>query len=54
MGDEAPDKEFAVQPAAEVGVDLSLDPARRVVLRAGASLGDRKAFAVGAIVRAGG
>jgi hypothetical protein len=54
MGEEAPDEEFVVQPAAELGVDLSLDPARRVTLRAGASLGDRKAFAVGAMVRAGG
>lgn len=51
--EEAPEPEFLVQPAAEVGVDLSLDPARRVTLRAGASLGDREAVAVGAIVRAG-
>jgi hypothetical protein len=51
--EEAPEPEFVVQPAAEVGVDLSLDPARRVTLRAGASLGDREAVAVGAIVRAG-
>jgi hypothetical protein len=53
VGDEAPDKEFEVQPAADVGVDLSLDRARRVTLRAAASLGDRQAVAVGVLVRTG-
>jgi hypothetical protein len=51
--EEAPEPEFVVQPAAEVGVDLSLDPSRRVTLRAGASLWKREAVAIGAIVRAG-
>jgi hypothetical protein len=53
LGEEAPEQEFVVQPVAEVGVDLSLDPARRVTLRGGASLGRREAVAIGAIVQAG-
>ena len=54
LGDEAPDEEFEVSPTADVGVDLALDRARTVILRAGTSLGDRNALAVGATVRLGG
>lgn len=48
------DDEFDVYPSADIGVDLSLDPARRLILRVGASLGDRQAIALGAQVRTGG
>lgn len=53
IGDDAPDEEFVVEPTAEVGVDLSFDSARRFVLRAAASLGDRQAVAVGLAVTGG-
>lgn len=46
-GDAAPEEEFALEPNAEVGLDLALDRSRRFVLRAAASLGDRQAVAVG-------
>lgn len=45
--------EFEIDPALDVGLDLSLDSARNVVLRAAASLGDRQAFAVGLAVGGG-
>lgn len=51
LGDERPDREFDVRPTAGAGLDLSLDRARRVVLRAAASVGDRRSFALGAVVR---
>jgi len=47
LGDAAPGDEFDVTPAADVGLDLALDPARRFIVRVGASLGDRQAVAVG-------
>lgn len=47
IGDDAPDDEFRVTPAADVGVDLALDPARNFVIRAALSVGDRQAFAIG-------
>lgn len=53
VGGNAPREEFAVQPSAELGVDLSLDRGQRFVLRAAAALGDRQAVAVGALVRTG-
>lgn len=46
-GEEAPDEEFALEANAEVGVDMAFDTARRFILRAAASLGDRQAVAVG-------
>jgi hypothetical protein len=54
LGGDAPEEEFEVQPSVELGVDLALDRARRVVLRVAASLGDRQAVAVGAVIRPGG
>jgi hypothetical protein len=51
IGDDAPDKEFEASPYAEVGVDLALDAEQRFVIRAAASLGDRQAVGVGAVVR---
>jgi hypothetical protein len=51
FGEEAPEEEFVVQPTGEVGVDLSLDAARRVTLRAAVGLGERGAVAVGAAVQ---
>jgi hypothetical protein len=51
MGGGAPDEEFQASPFAEVGADLSLDAARRLVLRAGVSLGDRQAIGVGLVIR---
>lgn len=47
IGDAAPDREFDVSPALDVGLDLSLDSERRFVLRTAASLGDRQAVSVG-------
>lgn len=47
LGDDAPADEFDVYPAVDVGLDLSLDPDRRLVLRAAASLGDRQALSLG-------
>jgi len=52
-GEEAPDEEFALEPSAEVGVDLSFDRARRFVIRAAASLGDRQAVSVGVALGGG-
>lgn len=54
LGDEAPGREFHLRPTAGAGLDLALDPGRRVVLRAGASFGDHEALAVGVLVRPGG
>jgi hypothetical protein len=51
LGEEAPEEEFTIQPAGEVGLDLSLDAARRVTLRAAIGLGERGAVAVGAAVQ---
>lgn len=48
------DDDFDVYPTADLGVDLALDPGRRFILRAGASLGDRQAIALGAQMRTGG
>jgi len=47
MGVDAPEREFEVQPALDVGLDMSFDRARKVVVRAAASLGDRQAVSVG-------
>lgn len=52
--DAVPDQEFDVYPTADIGVDLALDPARRFILRAAASLGDRQATALGVTIRTGG
>lgn len=51
LGGEAPDEEFQAAPFAEVGADLALDSARRLVLRAGICLGDRQAVGVGLVIR---
>ena len=51
--DLAPEEEFEVQATAGLGVDLSFDAARRFVLRAATSLGDRQAVAVGLMVTGG-
>lgn len=53
LGDEAPETTFDAFPTAEIGAELSLDPGRRVVLRAGAALGDRQAAALGLLLRTG-
>ena len=50
---DVPDDEFDVYPTADLGVDLSLDPGRRFVLRAAASLGDRQAIALGLAIQGG-
>lgn len=47
LGDEAPEEEFTVSPAADIGLDFALDPGRRVIVRVATSLGDRQALAVG-------
>lgn len=47
FGDAAPDDEFGVAPAVDVGVDLALDSGRHFVIRTAISLGDRQAFAIG-------
>ena len=47
IGDDAPDEEFTVTPAADIGFDLALDPARRFIIRVATSLGDRQALVVG-------
>lgn len=47
IGDSAPDREFDVSPALDIGLDLSLDIERRFVLRTAASLGDRQAVSLG-------
>lgn len=52
--DAVPDEEFDVYPTADVGLDLALDPGRRFILRAAASLGDRQATALGITIRTGG
>ncbi len=52
--DAVPDEEFDVYPTADIGVDLALDPGRRFILRAGTSLGDRQATALGITIRTGG
>ena len=52
--DAAPDEEFDVYPTADIGLDLALDPGRRFILRAAASLGDRQATALGITIRTGG
>ena len=53
LGEEAPGDEFEVSPALDVGVDVSFDSARRVILRAAAAVGDRQALSVGLAVGAG-
>jgi hypothetical protein len=53
LGDEFEGEEFEVDPALDIGVDLSLDDARHTVLRAAASLGDRQAISVGIAIGGG-
>ncbi len=53
MGDEAPGKEFVVEPILEAGLDLAFDIERRVVLRAASSFGDRSAVSLGFAVGVG-
>ncbi len=47
MGVDAPEREFEVQPALDVGLDLGFDRDRKVVFRASASLGDRQSVSLG-------
>jgi hypothetical protein len=47
LGDDAPAREFEVSPTMDVGVDLSFDTNRKLVLRAAAALGDRQALSLG-------
>lgn len=47
IGDDAPEDEFEVYPAVDLGLDLALDPGRNFVVRVATSLGDRQALAVG-------
>lgn len=54
LGDEAPETAFDAFPSAELGLEMALDPGRRIVLRAAAALGDRQAVALGLLVRTGG
>lgn len=51
LGNEAPEDEFRVGVATDLGVHVSFDEARRVVLSASAGLGDRQAWAVGLVLR---
>lgn len=53
IGDEAPEEEFTVTPAADVGLDFALDPGRRFIIRVAISLGDRQALALGLSVGGG-
>lgn len=53
LGSGAPDDEFEVSPAVDLGLDLALDRRRTVVLRVGTALGDRHAVAVGISAGAG-
>ncbi len=53
VGDAAPDEDFRVTPAVDIGIDLALDPGRRFIIRAATSLGDRQALAVGLSVGGG-
>ena len=53
LGDSAPEDEFIVQPALDIGLDLALDRNRSFVLRTAASLGDRQTIAVGIVVGGG-
>jgi hypothetical protein len=46
-----PQEEFSVQHSIGLGTDLSLDAGRRVTLRAGVSLGERGAAAVGVMLQ---
>lgn len=54
LGSESPEEDFELSPTLDVGLDLSLDQGRRLVFRAGTSLGDRGAVAVGLAYRPGG
>ncbi len=50
IGDERPD-DFDLALAADVGFDIAFDRGRDLVLRFGASLGDRHSFVAGFVVR---
>lgn len=54
LGEERPNEEFRMRPTAGAGLDLALDPGRRVVLRAAMAFGEHEAVAVGVVVRPGG
>jgi hypothetical protein len=53
LGEDAPESEFEVHPAVDLGLDLSLDGARRVILRTAASFGDRQSLAAGVALGGG-
>ncbi len=50
-GDEAPEDDFEVGVATDLGVHVSFDRSRRFVLSAAAGLGDRQAVALGVVVK---
>jgi len=54
LGDAFEGEPFEVDPALDIGLDLSLDDARHTVLRAASSLGDRQALSVGIAIGGGG
>lgn len=47
IGESRPEEDFTASPAADLGMDFALDPARRFIFRVATSLGDRQALAVG-------
>ena len=53
LGDEAPGKEFVVDPTLEAGLDVAFDRERTVVLRAATIWGERQAVSLGFAVGVG-
>ncbi len=53
LGDQAPEKEFVVDPTIEAGLDVAFDRARTVVLRAATIWGERQAVSLGFAVGVG-
>ena len=53
LGDQAPAREFDVSPSLDVGLDLSFDIERKLVLRAAAAFGARQAVSLGVAVGLG-
>ncbi len=53
LGDDFEGDEFEVDPALDIGLDLSLDRGRNLVIRGAASLGDRQTLAIGLVLGGG-
>lgn len=53
LGDDAPGEAFDISATMDVGLDLALDRARRLILRVATALGDRHALALGVAFAAG-